>query len=813
MSNEFIRIEKLNKYYNKGTKREVHVINDTTLTLPKTGLVCILGESGSGKTTLLHAVGALDTFRSGKVSVNEKSLKGRMSRTAERLRNEEYGYVFQNYYLLNDETVQENLRLALCLYKFTEEEMDSRIDYVLQAVDMLRYKKRRVSELSGGQKQRVAIARALVRTPNVIFADEPVGNLDEQNTMLVMGILKKLSETALVVLTTHEQRLAYFFADRIIRVCDGKIISDERNQASGGFELADDKNIYLGEYSRQEVVSEQLSAEVYGELSAPVTMRLVERAGKLYIELPEGVSAEIITKDSEVQLMEGLPAKLEMQQLEAKNYSLERVRPKKQGSLRLKQMLDMIASAFSGRKRKLLMPILCMLITGILTMVAISDYATLARTKPEEFVQTHSKLLHIDMDNATWMYTKEFKEKYTKMYDDLIANGPEGVPYMVFNADLSFSNKDFEQVAALSEMFQGFSYTPLSFLDEKTLIYGRMPELPNEVVVDKSVLEAFMERMNITSGSVTEVEYFLNKKLELEKKFYSLKIVGICESAERSVYVDATAGLGFAIGGTQVATLSSLKKAYPEQFSGVELENGQVLLNEGSQEIGAKAEEFKLINDRVYTILGSFPEEFPAMFVIADNEYENLLRYQILFAREFVFYTDDKDAVYDYFEKLNAEGGLDSLRITVTDDYGDRVTAFETERNEKLAGRSLVTAMILVLSLLMLYVSMKSMAMKNIENISVYRLMGIKSTSIICLYGWMILLLSLVSTVPGALLTGVLLHAISGIEALEFGFYVTVPIVSFTILAVVAANLLVGLLPIVKILRTPPAQLVSKSDL
>ena len=113
----------------------------------------------------------------------------------------------------------------------------------------------------------------------------------------------------------------------------------------------------------------------------------------------------------------------------------------------------------------------------------------------------------------------------------------------------------------------------------------------------------------------------------------------------------------------------------------------------------------------------------------------------------------------------------------------------------------------------MLFVSMKSMAMKNIETISVYRLMGIKSSSILCLYGWMILLLSFISTVPGALLTAVMLSAISGIEALEVMFYVTVPNVLLTILAVVAANMLVGLLPIVKILRTPPAQLVSKSDL
>ena len=218
MEQEFIRIDQLNKYYNKGTKREVHAINNTSLTFPDKGLVCILGESGSGKTTLMHAVGAQDTFASGTVEIARKQLTGRMNKNAENVRNEEYGFIFQNYYLLNDETVHENLKLALCLYELSTEQQEERINYVLEAVDMLRYRKRKVSELSGGQRQRVAIARALVRTPRVIFADEPVGNLDENNTMLVMGILKKVSRSPLIVLTTHEKRLARFFADRMILV-------------------------------------------------------------------------------------------------------------------------------------------------------------------------------------------------------------------------------------------------------------------------------------------------------------------------------------------------------------------------------------------------------------------------------------------------------------------------------------------------------------------------------------------------------------------------------------------------------------------
>ena len=205
-----IKITKLNKYFYRKKSNEIHVINDVSLTFPDNGLITILGESGSGKTTLLNVLGGLDDFYKGSIEFDDKAIHKYSWRTMDKIRNEKIGYIFQNYLLLPQRTVFDNLKILLNMYNISDKEKEERIDYVLEAVGMLRYKKKNVTELSGGQQQRVAIARALIKSPSLILADEPTGNLDEKNTIQIMNIISKMKQPLVREKNLHQVRLHFW---------------------------------------------------------------------------------------------------------------------------------------------------------------------------------------------------------------------------------------------------------------------------------------------------------------------------------------------------------------------------------------------------------------------------------------------------------------------------------------------------------------------------------------------------------------------------------------------------------------------------
>ena len=190
-----IKLVKVNKYFNRRKRNQMHIINNTSLELGDNGLVAILGSSGSGKTTLLNAIGGLDKVNSGKIYINGKKITHKRAYTVDKIRNLNMGYIFQDYKLLENMSVYDNVALSLKMMGIkNKKEIQKRVNYVLEAVKMYRYRNRPAKMLSGGEKQRVAIARALVKNPSIVIADEPTGNLDSKNSLQVMNIIKAISK-------------------------------------------------------------------------------------------------------------------------------------------------------------------------------------------------------------------------------------------------------------------------------------------------------------------------------------------------------------------------------------------------------------------------------------------------------------------------------------------------------------------------------------------------------------------------------------------------------------------------------------------
>lgn len=218
-----IKVENIVKTFNRHSRNANKVLKGVSFELPGSGLVCIFGKSGSGKTTLLNIIGGLEKADSGKVYINGECTSGK----TDKIRNAKIGFIFQNYYLEKGYTIAEILRNQMIIAGFKDEkEIERRTEEALKLVDMERFKNKLGDALSGGQQQRVAIARAIVKGSDIILADEPTGNLDAENTMKVMDILKEISKTQLVVIVTHEVSLIKKYADSHIKIVDGELVED-----------------------------------------------------------------------------------------------------------------------------------------------------------------------------------------------------------------------------------------------------------------------------------------------------------------------------------------------------------------------------------------------------------------------------------------------------------------------------------------------------------------------------------------------------------------------------------------------------------
>ena len=218
-----IIVKNLTKVYKSKKAKICVALNNVSFSLPSKGLVFVVGKSGSGKSTILNLLGGLDSLTSGEINVFGNQLNEYSESELYSFRSNIVGFVFQDFHLLDDLTVADNVRLSL---KLMAEDDDERVEKALESVELLEYKDRYPRELSGGQQQRVAIARALVKNPDVIFADEPTGNLDSNTTEQIIKLIKEISKEKLVVVVSHNLFDAYEYADRIIELSEGRIIND-----------------------------------------------------------------------------------------------------------------------------------------------------------------------------------------------------------------------------------------------------------------------------------------------------------------------------------------------------------------------------------------------------------------------------------------------------------------------------------------------------------------------------------------------------------------------------------------------------------
>lgn len=854
-----IKVSCLNKYYNKGRANEIHVINNTDLILDDTGLVCILGESGSGKTTLMNTISGLDSFVSGTIDVDDMKITKYGSVEQELIRNEKFGYIFQNYYLLMDKSVEYNIMLALSLYDISDEEKEERIDYVLEAVDMSRYKKRIVSQLSGGQQQRIAIARALAKTPKVIFADEPTGNLDEANTMRIMSILKKISSECLVVLVTHERSIADFFADRILKISDGKIIDDRRLENHAVYQFNDDNNIYLQEYKSKKYSNDGVNVETYtNDKVESINIKLIYDNNKVYMYTESDIPVELLTNEDEKKIIDSKKPVIELDDVEM-DFELKNIRSSKIPKIGFKEMWSMAKENLAVLGKKQIFLVISLFVMAVLLVLTVQDIMSIVVINEEDVVTTDRNIIDVTLKKNKSISDEEYAQAKQKLVENLKNSGMDLELYIEPNIYFTYSYSGFWQLENIQAELRKFSLVGKSKLDESSLVYGRKPEKQGEIVIDRWVIDLFLKDNPELANVITNVQHFMGKTLYSSASKAPYTIVGITDSGNPDIFVDETEMLGMCSKDESICELGKLR-----EDSGVDrnivLKEGEALVGETlfnklvdiyfsdnykllyryingynvnksveemEEQYGITLDEFEKLYSHpesltytyvstigmTFTVIGSIPDDAGVDIVVADGSCEKMISPCVYAKNFFRIYSNDKEEIKEYLKDGLPEDIIELVNVNATDSYEEKMSEYKSDLKIKFDARIVVTVTIFGVSMIILYFMMKANAVSKITDLGVYRLLGISKKSIVGMFMLENAMLSTYTSLPGVLGTTIVTKFLSNIPALQMNIIYPWYAVVLTILFIYVLNIFVGVLPVKRILKLPPAQLAAKYDI
>ena len=514
-----IKIKNLNKYYNKGKNNEIHVINDATLELPNTGLISFLGPSGSGKTTLLNVIGGLDKAK-GSISYDSLTLDKYNMHKVDQFRSKEIGYVFQNYNLLLEETVYSNLEIALeMIGVFDKEEQEKRIEYTLKAVGMYKYRKKRAFALSGGQQQRVSIARALIKQAKIIIADEPTGNLDSENTIEVMNILKKISQTSLVLMVTHNEEVANFYSDQVVKIKDGYISETYLNDGKASLNTEHANTIYLKDMALTEEKGDLVSLKYYSSKEAkPLELRIIEKNGTYFISASEKLK---LVEDTNLRIVDSHYQALKQEEVDQFNFDTSWYSDVKGKQNIFKRFFHSLAESFNKMrfsKRRTKFLYFGFFSIGILLAVCVIGFSNYYLIDDTSFgVDTRFSKIETD-DYVSY-----------NAYDNALYNIVDKVDYMTKVAYQPLNLH--ESINYSEEVYYNDGITIISYYGSEglKLLAGTAPK-KDEFVISKKVADKMMREMTEYYKTYDSLVGVTSSNYTMSGKDKNYRISGIVDS-------------------------------------------------------------------------------------------------------------------------------------------------------------------------------------------------------------------------------------------------------------------------------------------
>ena len=808
-----IKLRGVNKYFNKGKRNEIHVINDTTLNLGTKGLVALLGPSGCGKTTMLNAIGGLDKVNGGDIFVDGVKITGRSTSKVDEIRNLNIGYIFQDYKLVDNMTVYENVAIVLRMIGIRdEEEIRKRIEYILQTLGIYRYRNRMADMLSGGERQRVGIARAIAKNPKIIIADEPTGNLDSANTIEIMNIIKAISRNRLVVLVTHEVELARFYASRIIELKDGKVEADYENKTDDNLDYRLDNKFYLRDFEKQESLRDgDVSVNFYGGADDDLNIDIVIKNGNIYIKSKEDRRIEVIDSNSAIEFVDDHYKEIDKSLYEEYDFDFDKV-VDSEIKEKYSSIIGFLPSLARGFKKIVNYPLIKkllfvgFLLAGVFITYSLSSIYASLDVKDEDFISSNKDYLTVEIPKIS-------TEKYLE-YENM-----DSVAYMFpksANINMKFKMDFYYQTSYAQSVMTG-SLTDKNTIGESDLISGRLPENPQEIAVDKLTLMRLLNQPTLKQVGISDIQQMLGKKLSMDS-MKDFEIVGITDKNQPLIYADPSMFIPMIYNSADQETYDdtadgdkTAKIIYDYQTYDAEytVKKGRLPENDYetivplsmSEQMPLNKEIDVKVNDRKLKVVGYYesPENVQSYLVN-----QNTIKYlMIAEAGGFSVAPADRDSAVE---------ALRSQNINVRGSYDAEREAYLSDRSDNTRSTIILGVIMLAISLIEILLMTRSSFLSRIKEIGIYRAIGVKKTDIYKMFLGEIVAITTVSSVVGIGIMSYILYKLCRISYLASMFALNPAVILGAVAIVYVFNSLVGLIPVFSTMRKTPAAILARHD-
>ncbi len=807
-----IKLRGVNKYFNKGKKNQIHVINDTSLDLGTKGLVALLGPSGSGKTTLLNAMGGLDKVNKGDIFVNGEKITGKSTSKTDEIRNINIGYIFQDYKLVDSMTVYENVAMVLRMIGIKDEkEIKKRTDYVLETLGIYRYRNRMADMLSGGERQRVGIARAIAKNPKIIIADEPTGNLDSANTIEIMNIIKAISRDRLVVLVTHEVELARFYASRIIELKDGVITADYGNDTDDNLDYRLDNKFYLKDFEKHEVLAaDSAKINFYGAVSDDLDMDIVVKNGNIYIRTRDDRRVEVIDSNSAIELVDDHYREMDKSLYEDYKFDFDKVADT---SIKEKysSIIGFVPSMARGFKKIARYPLIKkllfigFLLAGIFITYSLSSIYASLDVKDKDFIQSNKNYLDVEIPKIS-------VEKYLE-YEDM-----DSVSHMFAGSSIIGMKLDtgFYYQSAGSEAVMTGSLTDVATLKEDDIKTGEMPDKPYEIAADRLTVERLIKAGMTKQVGIAQPEDLIGKTFCLDS-MKPFVLTGLTDIEQPLIYADSKLFTSMIYNSVSTdESDSDISASEPKTVYDYKTYDGQYSLKKGrmpendyevivpysmAYQMPMGKETDTKVNGHKLKVTGYYQSPENMQVLLAN---ENTIKYDMISkAKSFSIDPSEKDQVLEalHSDNVNVKSAYEAEREKYTD-----------QRSQSVKGAVAMAIIILAISLIEILLMTRSSFLSRIKEIGIYRAIGVKKTDIYKMFLGEIFAITTVSSLVGIGIMSYMLYRLCKISYLTTMLALNPVVVLGSVIIVYLFNSLVGLIPVFATMRKTPAAILARHD-